>query len=40
MDAGGKKGREVVFNTISGDVAVLKVDMLRKEDWYPYKSDR
>jgi chemotaxis protein CheD len=40
MDAGGKKGRKVVFNTVSGDVAVLKVDMLRKEDWYPYKSDR
>jgi chemotaxis protein CheD len=39
-DVGGEKGRKIVFNTHSGDVAVLKVDKLRKSDWHPYQSDR
>jgi len=39
-DIGGEKGRKIVFNTHSGEVAVLKVDNLRKGDWYPYESDR
>ena len=39
-DVGGKKGRKIVFNTCSGEVAVLKVDKIRKRDWYPYEDDR
>jgi chemotaxis protein CheD len=39
-DVGGEKGRKIVFNTHSGEVAVLKVDKLRQGDWYPYQSDR
>lgn len=37
QDVGGEKGRKVVFNTGSNDVAVLKVDRLRDIDWYPYQ---
>ena len=39
-DTGGERGRKIVFNTTSGDVAVLKVQRIREEDWYPYKSNR
>jgi chemotaxis protein CheD len=39
-DVGGEKGRKIVFSTHSGDIAVMKVDKLRKSDWYPYQSDR
>lgn len=35
-DVGGEKGRKVVFNTGTDEVAVLKVDRLRDIDWYPY----
>ncbi len=37
QDIGGKKGRKVVFNTSTNEVAVLKVESLRDIDWYPYK---
>ncbi|MBU1342901.1 MAG: chemotaxis protein CheD [Proteobacteria bacterium] len=37
-DVGGEKGRKVVFNTSTNDVAVLKVESLRHVDWYPYQS--
>lgn len=36
-DIGGAKGRKVVFNTSTNEVAVLKVDSLRNIDWYPYR---
>ncbi|QTA85258.1 chemotaxis protein CheD [Desulfonema magnum] len=39
-DVGGEKGRKIVFNTNTNEVAVIKVDRLRKGDWYPYESDR
>lgn len=39
-DTGGLKGRKVVFNTLSNEVAVVKVDDLRESDWYPYKNPR
>lgn len=35
-DVGGEKGRKLVFNTGTNEVAVLRVDTLRAEDWYPY----
>ncbi len=39
-DVGGEKGRKVVVQGRSHEVAILKVDRLRKEDWHPYDSDR
>lgn len=37
-DIRGQKGRKIIFQTATNDVAVLKVDTLRREDWYPYKK--
>jgi chemotaxis protein CheD len=39
-DVGGAKGRKVVFNTGTNEVAVMKVDRLRSGDWHPYVGDR
>ena len=36
-DVGGAKGRKVVFNTRTNEMAVLKVKTLRNVDWYPYR---
>ncbi len=40
QDAGGGKGRKIVFNTSNGEVVVLKVEKIRKEDWYPFIPNR
>ena len=40
QDIGGQKGRKIVFDTSINQIAVLKVDKLRKEDWYPYEDCR
>jgi len=37
QDVGGEKGRKVVFNTNTNEVAILKVYRLRDMDWYPYQ---
>lgn len=37
QDVGGEKGRKVVFNTKTNEVAILKVERLRDQDWYPYQ---
>jgi len=34
-DLGGTKGRKIVFDTSSGQVAVVKVHELRQGDWNP-----
>jgi Chemotaxis protein; stimulates methylation of MCP proteins len=39
-DVGGMKGRKVVFSTSSNEIVVLRVERLRKSDWYPYEEDR
>nr|WP_245568915.1 chemotaxis protein CheD [Desulfobacter curvatus] len=39
-DVGGEKGRKLVFHTRSNEIAVLKVDNLRSDDWYPYEKTR
>jgi len=39
-DVGGEKGRKVVFNSTSNELAILKVDTLRDSDWYPYSDER
>ena len=38
-DVGGERGRKIVFQTNTNKIAVLKVDKLRKSDWYPYEGD-
>jgi len=40
QDTGGSKGRKIVFSTHTNEIAVLKVEKLRKSDWYPYEDDR
>jgi len=37
---GGEKGRKIIFNTNTNEVAVVKVDKIRQEDWYPYEIKR
>ncbi len=39
-DVGGVKGRKIVFNSHSNEIAVMHVDRLREGDWYPYDKDR
>ncbi len=39
-DIGGEKGRKVVFQTGANQIAVIKVDRIRKGDWYPYQGER
>jgi chemotaxis protein CheD len=39
-DVGGLMGRKVIFNTITAELAVIRVQKLRKVDWYPYTNDR
>ena len=39
-DNGGEKGRKVVYNTQTNELAVFKVDRLRTSDWYPYQGER
>ncbi|MBF0450762.1 MAG: chemotaxis protein CheD [Candidatus Magnetomorum sp.] len=36
-DVGGEKGRKVVFNTATNEVAILKVNQIPGYQWYPYK---
>jgi len=35
-DTGGKFGRKFIYDTQSGEHVVMKVQALRREDWYPY----
>jgi chemotaxis protein CheD len=35
-DVGGTKGRKLVFKSDTNEAMVLKVDRLRREDWFPY----
>ena len=39
-DVGGRKGRKIVFKTRTNEIAVMRVDQLRKGDWYPYEEER
>lgn len=39
-DVGGELGRKIVYDAALNEVAVLKVERLRKGDWHPYKGDR
>ena len=35
-DTGGRIGRKIMFNTLNGEIVVIKVENLRSGDWYPY----
>jgi chemotaxis protein CheD len=39
-DVRGGRGRKIVFNTSTNEIAVFKVDKLRESDWYPYEGNR
>ena len=39
-DVGGERGRKIVYDAVLNEVAVLKVENLRKGDWHPYQGDR
>nr|QIV52811.1 hypothetical protein [uncultured bacterium] len=39
-DIGGQIGRKVIFNTKTNEILVIKVEKLRKEDWFPYNNER
>jgi chemotaxis protein CheD len=39
-DVGGERGRKIVYDAVQNEVAVLKVENLRKGDWHPYQDDR
>jgi chemotaxis protein CheD len=40
IDVGGEKGRKLVFNTASNEMAVVKVDRIRQGDWFPFIDNR
>ncbi|MFO7784295.1 MAG: chemotaxis protein CheD [Thermodesulfobacteriota bacterium] len=39
-DVGGERGRKVIFDAVNNEMAVLRVEQLRKGDWHPYEDDR
>lgn len=39
-DVGGERGRKIIYDAAQNEVAVLKVERLRKGDWHPYQQDR
>ncbi len=39
-DTGGNKGRKIVYNSSTNHVMVIRVDRIRKGDWYPYQGRR
>jgi len=39
-DTGGTRGRKLVFNTATNEVAVFRAERLRDSDWYPYRDKR
>jgi chemotaxis protein CheD len=39
-DVRGAKGRKIVFHSNINEIAILKVDRIRRSDWYPYEGHR
>jgi len=35
-DVGGNKGRKVIYNPETNHLAVVKVEKIRSDDWYPF----
>ena len=38
-DVGGDKGRKVIYNSEANHLAVVKVEKIRLDDWYPYEGN-
>ena len=39
-DTGGNKGRKLVYNNLTNEMLVIRVETLRQADWYPYEGKR
>ena len=39
-DTGGTVGRKIMFNTLTGEIVIIKVEQLRLGDWFPYNRAR
>ena len=39
-DVGGEKGRKIVLDTANSEIAVVKVNRIRRGDWHPYEDRR
>lgn len=39
-DTGGHKGRKLVYNNLTNEMLVIRVEALRQADWYPYQGKR
>ena len=39
-DVGGEIGRKIVYDTSTNEIAVIRVDRLRRSDWFPYEERR
>lgn len=37
-DVGGIKGRKIIFDSYTNEIAIIRVDKLRQSDWFPYQS--
>jgi chemotaxis protein CheD len=40
QDVGGTKGRKLVYNTLTNEMVIIRVERLRDSDWYPYEGER
>jgi chemotaxis protein CheD len=40
QDVGGTKGRKLIYNSQANEMIVIRVDRLRRNDWYPYEGER
>ena len=38
-DAGGNMGRKVVYNSLTNEAIIYKVQNLRRGDWFPYEQE-
>lgn len=39
-DVGGERGRKIVFDSGTNQIAVMKVEKIRQGDWFPYAPGR
>jgi chemotaxis protein CheD len=39
-DVGGERGRKLVFNSLTGEIIIIRAERLRESDWYPYEGGR
>ncbi len=39
QEVGGYYGRKILFNTMTGEIMIAKVEKIRQTDWYPAEAD-